>query len=63
MFEQALLQEEVEQLVRKTRKLADLYDQLSEHCEDPTAKQQLSKLSREKHRNVELAERMREVLD
>jgi hypothetical protein len=63
MFEQAMLQEEVEQLIGHTDRLAKLYDQLSRQCENPVAGEQLSKLSREKYRNLELAQRMREVLD
>ncbi len=63
MFEQAMLQEQVEQLIQHTDRLARMYSDLSGQCENPVAGEQLSKLSREKYRNLELAQRMREVLD
>jgi hypothetical protein len=63
MFEQALLRDQVEQLVDKTQRLADLYQQLADQCAEPIGRDTLAKLSREKHRNLDLAERMREVLD
>jgi len=62
MFEQAILAEQFEQLLRKQREIAEAYVALIETTEDPDLREQLVQLRREKDRHVRSSERLLEIV-
>ena len=63
MLEQAFLYEQASDLVSRTRQAADAYARLAEQHDDPLLREQLGRLHRDKLRHVQLAERLREILE
>ncbi len=63
MPERAILREQFEQMLRTASAAVVEYDQLTESTADPLRRDRLIRLMRHKHRHVELAERLLEILD
>ena len=63
MLEQALLREQVQELLVKERQAEAAYADLASKVQDPAVKQQLQALRHDKQRHIRLAERLLEILD
>jgi len=63
MLEQALLREQVQELVAAERQAETAYARLVETVSDPALRDQLEQLRRDKQRHIRLAERLLEILD
>ena len=62
MFEQAILRQLVQDLLAKSQDAANAYVGLADHLTDPAMREQVKLLAREKHRHVQLAERLLEIV-
>jgi rubrerythrin len=63
MLEQALLTEQFQSLLSGELQAAEMYTDLATRVNDPSLRQQVQRLLREKERHVRLAERLLEILD
>lgn len=63
MLEQALLREQVQELLAAERQAEAAYANLAQGASDPVLKEQLEQLCRDKQRHIRLAERLLEILD
>jgi len=62
MFEQAVLRQLVQELLDKTQDAQKAYSHLAGDVGDPSMREQVELLAREKHRHVLLAERLLEIV-
>lgn len=62
MLEQALLSEQFRVLLAKEQEVARRYAELVRIVEDPSLRQQVARLCRDKNRHVRLAERLLEIV-
>ncbi len=62
MLEQALLSEQFRVLLAKEQEVAKRYAELVSKVEDPSLRQQVARLCRDKNRHVRLAERLLEIV-
>lgn len=62
MLERAVLREQSERLLDGARRAAETYAGLADASAEPTVREQLQKLSRDKQRHMRLAERLLEIL-
>jgi rubrerythrin len=63
MLEQAELTAQFEQLLAQQRQAAGAYAALADQVTDPTVKDQVRQLCRDKQRHVELTERLLEIVE
>lgn len=62
MPERALLREDFNRMLQTAQTAAQEYEQLGQQAPDPQVQAQLQRLAREKHRHVELAQRLLEIV-
>ncbi|MCD6364447.1 MAG: hypothetical protein J7M14_01090 [Planctomycetes bacterium] len=63
MFEEAILAEQFEDLLAQTRRAEQMYTALADSVKDPVLRKQISRLCADKHRHVQLAQRLLEIVD
>ena len=62
MFEQAMLAEQFERLLLKQREVAQAYQELLKQVEDPGLRSQLDEICRQKIRDIQMSERLLEIV-
>ena len=62
MFEQAILSEQFEGLLLKQKEVAQAYHELLKQVEDPEHRSQLDEIYRQKLRDIQMSERLLEII-
>ena len=63
MLEHTYLREQFESLLVKEKQAAESYGKLAIDLNDPTLREKLDQLCRDKHKHIRLTERLLEILD
>jgi len=63
MLEQAFLRERFESLLKAEQEVVGAYEQMARMVQDPVRREAIAQLVRDKHRHVQLTQRLLELVE